>query len=199
MSPLDQSHRTRDTRGCFQAGGVSDGLISPEERFWQKVDKNGPIVREELGPCWLWTAGKDHEGYGVFRLDGKAIHAQRAAWIFKHGPYELDVLKLDVLHRCDVRACVNNEGKHLFTGTQTDNNRDMTEKGRRRWASPENHRYITHLGEEHGMAKLTNNQVREIRLAASVGATHRGQARLYNVSSRMIKRIVMLDNWKHVT
>jgi hypothetical protein len=27
-----------------------------EERFWEKVDKNGPVPahRPELGPCWVW-------------------------------------------------------------------------------------------------------------------------------------------------
>jgi hypothetical protein len=29
------------------------------ERFWSKVDRNGPVPehRPELGPCWVWTAG----------------------------------------------------------------------------------------------------------------------------------------------
>lgn len=37
-----------------------------EERFWAKVDKNGPMPegRPDLGPCWLWTAAKIHCPYG---------------------------------------------------------------------------------------------------------------------------------------
>jgi hypothetical protein len=39
---------------------------TPSERFWAKVDKNGPIpaYRPDLGPCWLWTASKRADGYG---------------------------------------------------------------------------------------------------------------------------------------
>ena len=34
------------------------------ERFWSKVDKNGPIPshRPELGPCWIWIARRDRYG-----------------------------------------------------------------------------------------------------------------------------------------
>src|ERR1035437_916757 len=34
------------------------------ERFWAKVDRNGPVPahRPELGPCWVWEAGHDRPG-----------------------------------------------------------------------------------------------------------------------------------------
>jgi hypothetical protein len=35
-----------------------------EERFWEKVNKDGPEVRSGLGKCWLWTGAKDSSGYG---------------------------------------------------------------------------------------------------------------------------------------
>ena len=33
-----------------------------EERFWPKVDKNGPVPEPhpELGPCWVWTGAKSN-------------------------------------------------------------------------------------------------------------------------------------------
>ena len=54
-----------------------------EERFWRKVDKNGPIPehRPELGPCWVWTAGtntrrtKDGRACRVCERDRKAGRA----------------------------------------------------------------------------------------------------------------------------
>lgn len=38
-------------------------------RFWTKVDKNGPTLQVDLGPCWVWTASrrrkrKDAKAYG---------------------------------------------------------------------------------------------------------------------------------------
>ena len=49
----------------------------------------------------------------------------RLAWEEVHGPVPDG---LSVLHRCDVKGCVNID--HLFLGTHTDNMRDMLAKGR---------------------------------------------------------------------
>ena len=58
--------------------------------FWNKVDATGP--------CWLWTAATQTDGYGSFR--SKLAH--RVAWELLIGPPppELD-------HICRVKLCVN--------------------------------------------------------------------------------------------
>lgn len=91
-----------------------------------KVDKNGPVVKPELGPCWLWTAFVKANGYGQFGI-GKAkggAHAHRFSFELHVGPIPDG---LCVLHRCDVRHCVRPE--HLFLGTQKDNANDRDRKG----------------------------------------------------------------------
>ena len=88
-----------------------------EERFWSKVDKSGD--------CWIWTAYKRPDGYGQFGFEGTQHKAHRVSWVLANGTIPEG---LHVLHRCDVRECVNPE--HLFLGTNTDNMRDMIEKGR---------------------------------------------------------------------
>ena len=95
---------------------------SPADRFWEKVNKNGPIPahRPELGPCWLWMAGMI-AGYGCFQSG----LAHRFGYALQVGPIP-DTL--NVCHHCDVRLCVR--GSHLFVGTTAENNRDMREKGR---------------------------------------------------------------------
>ena len=101
-----------------------------EDRFWSKVDKNGPVPADhpELGPCWLWTAGKDTNGYGQFSTGKRLIQAHRFALeLVTPGP--LGPLK--ALHRCDVKACVNNEG-HLYAGTSADNTADWVRAQMRR-------------------------------------------------------------------
>jgi len=45
--------------------GPKRGLNWPQ-RFWDKVNTKGPIVREELGPCYLWK-GSSSGGYGYAR------------------------------------------------------------------------------------------------------------------------------------
>jgi HNH endonuclease len=75
-----------------------------EERFWAKVDKNGPIpeYRPELGPCWPWTGAKTDRGYGE-TWDGRVLYAHRFAYELLVGPIP-DGLEPD--HLCRVRHCV---------------------------------------------------------------------------------------------
>ncbi|MFB8182631.1 HNH endonuclease signature motif containing protein [Streptomyces sp. NPDC055966] len=77
---------------------------TPQERFWSRVDKNGPIPEHcpELGPCWVWTGGLA-EGYGAFWLDGRQERAHIVAYTWAKGEiaegHERD-------HLCRNRACV---------------------------------------------------------------------------------------------
>jgi hypothetical protein len=80
---------------------------STEERFWVKVDRNGPLPasRPDLGPCWLWLGGLTQDGYGVFQVtrERRRQLAHRFAW--QNAGREL-VPGLTLDHLCDVRACV---------------------------------------------------------------------------------------------
>ena len=93
------------------------------ERFWEKVDKNGPVppYRPELGPCWIWTAGLVN-GYGQFIImrgdRGRPIGAHRQAWLLTRGEIPDD---LDLDHLCRVHACCNPD--HLEPVTNEENNR----------------------------------------------------------------------------
>lgn len=147
---------------------------SIQERFWAKVDKSA-------GPdgCWLWTAGRLNGGYGSFIC--KLVH--RISWTLANG----DIPKgLCVLHRCDVRSCVN--PAHLFLGTHADNTADMIRKGR--WVVPPVKR-----GEANGSSKLTSAQVRAIRCDKRVD---RIIALDYGVSGVLIASIQRGTAWKHL-
>lgn len=90
-----------------------------EERFWSKVDTNGPIPahRPELGPCWIWTGATNSRGYGRFTVDGRDVHAARYICEVRLGPipdgYEPD-------HLCLNTSCVN-YFSHLEVVTQREN------------------------------------------------------------------------------
>lgn len=82
-----------------------------------------------MTPCILWAGTRNPDGYGK-RGDN---YAHRLAWEAAFGPIPPG---LCVLHRCDVRPCVNPE--HLFLGTKGDNARDREAKGRGRTNGLEN-------------------------------------------------------------
>jgi hypothetical protein len=92
-------------------------------------------VRDPKTGCLLWTASKNHTGYGHLFWKGVPQLAHRAAWLARHGPIPAG---LYVCHRCDVRPCINPD--HLFLGTQKDNMIDKALKmghGRREEGVPE--------------------------------------------------------------
>lgn len=80
-------------------------------RFWNKTE------RVESG-CIEWTAYKNKEGYGWFRLSDGVIPAHRYAYQALVGPIP-DGLVLD--HLCRVRHCVRVD--HLEAVTPAENNR----------------------------------------------------------------------------
>lgn len=118
------------------------------QRFWPKVNKDGPVHPILGTPCWPWSARArkrtPNGDYGrIFNRRGaspRVIYAHRVAWELTNGPLADGEY---VFHRCDNPPCCN--PSHLFKGTYLDNNRDMTAKGRhaetRKTHCPQNHVY----------------------------------------------------------
>jgi hypothetical protein len=148
------------------------------ELFWSRVDRSGGA-----DACWLWTRGKDKDGYGVVQpggRKGRLQYAHRVAFFVTHGRWPQPCC----LHSCDTPACVN--PTHLFEGTNRDNIRDRDRKGRNA------------RGERIGISKLTEAQVREIRERHASGATYKQLALDYGVNRSLIWPIVNRKIWKHV-
>lgn len=151
----------------------------PYQRFWAGVERGG------LNDCWLWQysgCGKFYE-YGKTTLDGKRMTAHRAAYILSYGDIPDG---LEVCHTCDNGKCCN--PMHLWLGTHTDNMRDKMRKGRG------NHQ----IGEVNHAAKLTEQDVLEIREWLKQGMSQREAARRKGVSSVAISYINTRTTWRHI-
>lgn len=146
--------------------------IFTEEIFWANVHKSDG--------CWRWAKARRADGYGALRVKGKTIRAHRMAYVLAYGTIPDG---LEVCHKCDNPACVRPD--HLFLGTHSDNQKDMSEKGR----APR--------GERQGRHKLTFQQVTDIRAKYQLGKiSQRELGRQYNVGSTAIRWIVKNWAWK---
>ena len=147
------------------------------DRFFDKVNQSSS--------CWLWTAGlREKDGYGCMDVYGKLMNTHRLSWEIHHGEIPDS---LHVLHKCDIKRCVN--PSHLFLGTQDDNNKDRANKDRS-WKPK---------GEEHPMAKLNDIKVREIRRLYKAGSLSQYKlADIFNVSQQAINLVVNNKRWGHV-
>lgn len=155
---------------------------SLEERFWNKVNKNGPTIAHIDTPCWVWMAHCNISGHGRFSVNGKLGLAHRVSWLIHYGEFDN---ALDVLHKCDNPSCINPD--HLFLGTHKDNMVDMVNKGRN----------VVFAGEASRTAKLTEAQVKEIK-NKSTFTTQTQLAKDYGVSQAAIWYILNGRNWKHL-
>lgn len=91
-----------------------------KERFFEKVEQPASGAA-----CWIWNASRCSGGYGTFWFDRRTQPAHRVAYMLFRGEIPEG---LDVLHKCDNPRCVNPE--HFFLGTDIENARDKSRKGR---------------------------------------------------------------------
>lgn len=151
---------------------LSDPMI--ELLFWPRVDMGGD--------CWLWTGGKQNQGYGIFWLDGnRPVRAHRVSYEFTKGPIPEGMC---VLHSCDNPPCVNPD--HLFLGTYQDNAVDAVRKLR------------LARGRTNALIKLSDDQVLEIRRLCGEGCSRSEVGRMFGVARTTVNDIVWRRNWKHI-
>lgn len=168
---------------------------------------NDRVVKDPSDPvngCWLWIGSISPTGYGQSTTGG---HAHRASWRIHRGEIPDE---LCVLHRCDVRPCVNPD--HLFLGTRTDNSKDMVAKGRqssgerhslRCTRGPEHSRIrkeSASKGDDHHTSKLTIKIVKECRKRRKdTGCSFGKMAKEYGVTKATMRRAVVGITWSHIT
>lgn len=93
--------------------------LEVHERFWTKVDRNGPTMSHMDTVCWQWTDGVTHKGYGQFNA-GKIVAAHRYVYRLTYGSIPTGA---QVEHKCRNRRCVNPAHLRLATNKQNAENR----------------------------------------------------------------------------
>lgn len=161
----------------------SDWLTADQEveaRFWAKVNKNGPVIRPELGACWIWTGATHSFGYGVFRGRAKNYLAH---------DYSLSLITprpvgMEACHACDNPPCVRPD--HLRWGTHLSNVHEAVERDR-------------HMrGTRFPLARLSDIAVIAIRESYAAGTTLPELSRIYGVGSAHLSTVVNGKTWKHI-
>jgi hypothetical protein len=142
------------------------------ERFEKYINKTDT--------CWLWT-GTLVNGYGQFRFQGRPWRASRLMYLSCYGeiPEGYDIAHVPIF--CHNRACVNPD--HLEATTKKIN---------------ESHKVLDgtdNRGEKHGSAKLTAEQVLEIRKS---NKTQTSLAKEFGVTRQQIGDIIRRKKWAHL-
>lgn len=180
----------------------------PAPRFWAKV---GP---PDANGCRNWLGNTSTtRGYGRFTpRTGESLPAHRYAWIIQKGEIPPGMF---VCHVCDNPSCC--EITHLMLGTPADNSADMVAKGRQ--CRGDRHHAKTHpenlargdahgrhtvpssivRGERAGTAKLTADEVVQIRSLHAAGKSMHSLSRDFGVCRPQIKRILNRESWAHIT
>lgn len=157
------------------------------QRFWEKVDKNGPIPPHvpQLGNCWAWIATTASTGnYGIFDDPAfKDRRAHRISWIIHFGEIPVGYL---VLHKCDNSKCVN--PLHLELGDYQKNMDDRSKRGR----------CNAKKGDDNHFATLKPQQVIEMRARFNNGESKASIARIFGVAPQTVSKIILRRRWAHI-
>lgn len=185
--------KKRDTRGFCPAhysrwkdhgDPLAGGPCNGDRLKWiaDHVDYQGD-------DCLLWPFGRQegkdgaHRGYFSIRADGKNLGAHVFMCRLVHGekPDNKDL----AAHSCGNghRGCVN--PKHLRWATYKENVEDAFLHG------------TVRVGEDHHYAKLTEDDVRRIRVLGRT-LTQKSIGKLFGVTRHTIARVLSGDRWKHV-
>lgn len=142
--------------------------------------------------CTHWVGNALPRGYGRIVVHGKRYLAHRLSYEVHVGPIPDG---MNVLHKCDVPACINPD--HLYLGTQRENVRDMMERGRAKgqWTR-QNAPAFRGVGGRKPV--IPDEIVREIRAARGVVSAS-DLSRMYGISPSYVSKLQRLKKRRSLT
>lgn len=214
------------TNAASEIGVKPELLILSESelaRFNSKIDKT-----ERPTGCWLWTAQRCGGRYGRFWLKGKGLGAHRVAYEIAHGllgPGMMACHRCDVMHCVNPAHLFSGsaqenvddkmtKGRHrVISGDEhySRRNPEKVARGDRHRSKlypetvlrGENHPWAKHpekipRGQDHSRAKLTDQQVHEIRRLIARGVMNKEIGPMFGVSRTLISLIKNNRIWTHL-
>jgi hypothetical protein len=149
-------------------------LLERIEAKTGEIDSNG---------CTKWLGTKTQAGYPWLVYMFKQYYAHRVIAAIAAGRKSLKRTE-HVCHRCDNPGCIT--PGHLFIGSPADNMRDCRVKKRHAF------------GERNGHAKLTKDEVMELRRLHKCGVKQRILASRYSINQQSVSEIALRKTWKHI-
>ena len=186
-------------KGCKNTGYMIRGLCG--KHYWRLKEHGDPnkLIRAPNGAADKWLKkvaktterekciefpyGRSKQGYGATQSGTahRKILEIKLGRKIKPG--------FQALHHCDNRPCCN--PWHIYEGTQQDNINDMKDRNRF------NNKGFK--GENHPGAKLTDAQVKQIRILHKLGHSATKLGKKFGVSSTSIMDICNGKSWSHIT
>jgi hypothetical protein len=153
-----------------------------DDRFWSKVNKSN-----HPQGCWVWQAGKNNKGYGLFRPGGIAPKELAHRLSFEAHKGQIPPGRF-ILHSCDNRLCVNPH--HLRVGDAKENVADMDSRSRR----------VVHnlKGESIGTSKLRDADVISLRRDYLSGHSLSELCNKYHVRRNSLSDYTSGRSWTHL-
>jgi len=162
-------------------GDYGPDPIPVKHRLMRLIKMPGRDYRGHKKGCWILNTSCNGGGYPRIWDGKKSRVAHRVS-------YEIFIGKIPkgsyVLHRCDNKRCVN--PKHLFIGTQSDNMKDSSAKGR------------ISRGASHPPSKLNREHIRMIRHLRQTGFSFANLGMYYGVNKETIRDIIRGKTWRWV-
>ncbi len=163
------------------------GRFYTSENLWLKVQKGAP------NECWPWLGYKNGQGYGRVWLDQVGYYAHRVMFnlsnpgvINLRAPKKRDDVGF-LRHSCDNPSCCN--PNHLSIGTHADNMHDKVDRDRSK---------IWKHSTKTPRAKLTEQDVRQVRQKQKDGASCKSLMLLYGVSKSTINGVLSGRHYKDI-
>lgn len=143
-------------------GATEKQIFGRPKRIFYQINEKG---------CWeVISHSPNQDGYFKIQINGKTFLLHRLVYQQENNCFiEPDII---VRHKCDNPHCIN--PSHLEIGTINDNIQDRNKRGR------------TARNENHGRAKLTNEEVIEIY---HMPGSQQSIANKYGVSQRLVSLI----------